>query len=712
MFNLRQFLRYFCFLLIASCLPLTLLSEVVKAQDDLVLPEVDIRGTVRREELQTTSAAILENKDVVDRVVYEPADLFRRVPGIKVGFFGEGGQGPQMVVRGFIGLRPQSDVGVYMDGIPLWDNGHSAGFIDTGMIMPIEIESIEVIKGPSSVYYGQHSAGASIPFQSIKGGNQTKLKIRYGSYNDATVTGLIARESEKFAQVYAFELYHGDGFRQNSEWNRKNFSGRWTYKVTDDLSLSLNLRAYQTEWNSAGFISYMRHPYNRYAAADDGTGNLNGGDRDRYDARLWANYYLNDESQLTFYIYGTDFRNRRFQMSEPLITVTNPVWIHTGSEQNNNHKSWGMGLSYNYKGLLFGRTTAATLGASYAYEREGPRKNYRIRWGTGRARYEVINNETFDISSPSFFGEISYQILDQLNIRIGARYDILQGDYLNELAANPQTTKSPRHKIFQPKAGILYSPFNWLQIYANFGRGYTNPGLNVNSAASFYSPNSFGLSIRDQFELGTRMSPFDWLDIEIALFRVNTDKDVTWDEILQTNLPIGETVRQGIEFSTTLRPIDNWNLNFNYTLNDAKRKVYLSTIGGHVYDFRDKWIEQVPKHMTFVELAYTPPQGFGGRVSFQWESHAYARDQPAFAIDGTPNPYGSRNKVKLQDTGSLDVQLFYRINDNYKISLDILNALDKFYWGGGTSDYATSTGDFTYTVRMPRTFYVSLDLDF
>jgi outer membrane receptor protein involved in Fe transport len=676
------------------------LDSQVFAQESDSLSEIDIRGTVRREELLTTSATILTNKDIVDRVYFNPNDMLNLVPGVRVGFYGEGGLAADVYIRGFTGGHSGGGVGMYLDGIPLHDNsGHDrGGYIDSNMIMPIEIESVEVIKGPASVYYGRNASGGSIPFQSIKRGNHTKLNIRYGSDNNQMITGLLGRDvNEKFSHIYAFEIYHTNGYRDHSDQDKTNFSARWTYTPTDKLSLSLNVRAYQQEWNSAGYISYRTRP--RYGAVDDGSGEWNGGDRKRYDARIWANYLIDKSSQLTWYIYGTDYDSHRAMRSDRTLNLNGTFSGGTGSWRYNKHRAWGTGLSYTYDGVLFGKEAQAAMGLSYSYEKDGPYQQWSgIPWGYGRniAFATSYTHRSNDVKNPAFFGEISYQILDQIKVRVGARYDTLHGTFINYVTKKQY--KSPIYTFFAPKFGILYTPIDNLQIYANYGRGYQIPQFNTTDASteSFYQHGEFGLTVQNQFEIGARAQPLDWLNLEFAYFLINTDKDTTYNAELDTNEAAGKTRRQGIELSFLMNPVDpplleHWHLSGFYTFTDAKYKKYED----QNYNYAGHRLTSVPKHMYRLELSYEPPTGFNGRVSYRGESNVPARDRPG--------DIRYENNIRY-----LDLQLGYKFNENYKLVFDVTNVLNEEF-NSTTTAYATSNAyDYTYSPRPPRQFYLGL----
>ncbi|MDR1607859.1 MAG: TonB-dependent receptor [Deltaproteobacteria bacterium] len=676
------------------------------AQDESLLNVIDIKGSIRREELQSTSATVLRNEDIVNKIYYQPLDMIKQSPGVFVTFYGESGVAPVFNIRGFSGGHhgvSGGDVNMFLDGIPMNDNGHTTGYLDTGMIMPMELESLEIIKGPSSVYYGQHAAGGSLAAQTIKGGNLTRLSLRYGSYNDINVSGLIARESEKLAQVYAFEGFHTDGFRDNSDWDKKNFSGRWTYKFTNDFSVMLNLRAYQSEWNSAGYISKIKSQNDR-DWVNDGSGQGNGGERERYDARLFANYFINDEQQLSFYVYGTTLDHVRYQITPDLW----PAPGGSGTKQANTHKSWGMGLTHSFKGELAGRATTTTLAITYMFEKEVPNKRYRLTWGQGRKLGALTRHITYNLSNPTILGEISYQILESLNVRLGARYDLLEGDYTDHLTG--QSSSSPKYKFFSPKAGLLFTPLDWLQIYANYGRGFSSPGLNPDANMGFYADNQFDLMVRDQYEVGTRMDITDWLSAELAFFKIFTKNDTTFDEDSQTTVPAGKTERQGLEASINVKPTTNdWYFKANYSLMDAKYKTYSSSSGGSSIKMDGRRMPNIPRHIANLELGYAPYIGLAGRLSFRYEGSNYFRDTPSQLISGAVNPIRPY-VAKVKDKTFLDLQLSYRFNDNYRILLDVNNVLNKKYVY--LSTYPTAPGDdYRFAPYQPITFYLTLEMN-
>lgn len=659
------------------------------------LETIEVRSSVRRDELQSTSATVLDNPDIVNRMYVTPLDIALRSPGVNIVQYGENGVAPQLMMRGFTGAHG-GGVAAALDGIPLQDSGHSDGYFDSGLIIPLEIESVEIIKGPASVYYGNYAQGGVLAFQSYKTGDFARLNMRYGSYNTVDSAGVLARQDNALSQVYAFQLYSSDGYRDHSDWKRQNFSGRWTYEFSEKFSASLNLRAYESDWNSAG---YTPSTWSKTAAITNGAGdgNANGGDRTRYDGRLWANYFLTDQSQLTFYLFGTDLDNTRYS-----VGVTSEGLFRSGSEQSNHRRAMGTGLAYNFKGTWNARQANVTVGADYLHENES-QDIWRLMEGRGRARGDQTTEYEFTLETISLFGEVDYQMLDPLKVRVGSRYDRFGGHMTtgdNNTAAGRgganQYYDADTLDAFSPKAGLLYTPLDELDLFVNYGRGFSLPPMSgvSSSGNSFFVQSDPDLTKMDQYEVGFRSRPLSWLAFGSTYYYIDTDKDWTYNYEDEAYESAGKTKRTGIENVVEITFLEDWKLHFDYTYQTAKYKNYQTATA--VMDGRR--LAWIPRHVTNIELSCEPETGLGGRARYHWEADSQLdEDAPG-------------NSHKGQDQGTLDLQLNYRFNQRYKVTLDVINLLDKDYYGYqyGKNDQ----GDpFFRSVQPPLTVYAGLDIN-
>jgi outer membrane receptor protein involved in Fe transport len=593
-------------------------------------------------------------------------------------------------IRGFQGGHT-GDIDFYIDGIPMHEGGHSDAYVDFGMIMPIEIESVEIIKGPASVYYGRNSAGGTVAYQTIKRGNFTRLLLRGGSYKSYDISGLIAREHGKFSQVYAFNGYRNGGWRDNDDLNRTAISGRWNYDPTDKLSLSLNLRAYRSDWNSAGNIAnYM----DRKSAVDDGSGNLGGGFRNRLDGRFWANYFLTDHSQLTYYFFATDLTAERKALNLPNNKFP-PFTAADGSSRYevNAREAYGTGLAYNYQGTLGGREASVTLGVDYLHEDED-RTIYQKTgvWGTGMSKDPASrqNDANYVLKTISAFGEINYRLHEMFKVRLGLRYDNWNGRFLTRIpiGARPAGTYHAKGMdAWSPKVGLLFTPIQQLEIFANYGKAYTLPSLG--SGAFFYNDKN-ELQSREQIELGLRAYPFEWMDIGSTFFWLTTTNDTTTDQNTGESIYAGDSLRTGLESWVKIRPLDGLTFSLDYTYQDIKYKKFTNS-SRVVLDGR-RMTGQNPRHITNLEVAYNKGEGFGGWIRYSWYADSMQTDLPT-------------QQVKNRDFGFLNMQLNYRVNEHLKINLDVVNVLNKSYERYDLNTIAT------YAPQNPRLIYLTFDIN-
>src|SRR5690606_26780083 len=86
--------------------------------------------------------------------------LFDQVPGMSIRKLGLAGVADNIVIRGFGGGGHGGDLGAVIDGIPLNEAmSHADGYVDFNVVVPLEVESLTVYKGPVSALYGNYNRG-------------------------------------------------------------------------------------------------------------------------------------------------------------------------------------------------------------------------------------------------------------------------------------------------------------------------------------------------------------------------------------------------------------------------------------------------------------------------------------------------------------------------------------------------------------------------
>ncbi|HEX2593140.1 MAG TPA: TonB-dependent receptor, partial [Rhizomicrobium sp.] len=128
-------------------------------------------------------------------------------------------------------------------------------------------------------------------------------------------------------------------------------------------------------------------------------------------------------------------------------------------------------------------------------------------------------------------------------------------------------------------AGVDWTPDENTLLYAKYGRGYKSGGFNIGIFTVLSFAPWTDKETVDSFEIGGKKTWNDWLVTNVAAFHYKYNNLQIPISIVQSsgglaqsttafyNVP--ESVSQGIELETTVSPIDNLAILFNYSYLDA-----------------------------------------------------------------------------------------------------------------------------------------------
>jgi iron complex outermembrane receptor protein len=164
----------------AACVPMGMgCGGSVWAQDvsDTVLEELTVTARKREENVQTTplSVSAFGERALQERNIQSAADVTGHVPNVQfdsVASESGGGAATQIAIRG-IGqtdyvLTVEPGVGIYLDGVYV---GKSIGsLLDT-----VDIERLEVLRGPQGTLFGKNTLGGAIQLVSRRPGTEPEF---------------------------------------------------------------------------------------------------------------------------------------------------------------------------------------------------------------------------------------------------------------------------------------------------------------------------------------------------------------------------------------------------------------------------------------------------------------------------------------------------------------------------------------------------------
>jgi iron complex outermembrane receptor protein len=644
------------------------------------LDKVIVRGEAVSKDLDATSATVLTNDEITNRVYVTPLDIVGFAPGISIKQYKQGGTASSFQMRGFSRCSHGSDVAIYMDGIPL---NEGDGYADTNVVNPEEIERVELIKGPVSALYGNFASAGVLHFYTKNKVDHQHVKMQAGAYNtyEGNYVGGLTSQDEKWDHVYSVQTYHTDGYQDNSNWDKLNAATRITHHLTDDLDVRFSLRGFNSDWDAPGWQNRQEYENDPEKSVNP----TNGGSKDRVSGKINLDYQLTGESKILFQIWSYDQNFKRYYAGreEDDDTVI-------GNLRDFDRFVWGSGASYNFIGDIRGKELRFTVGVDHMDE-DIERDRWELRSGHGR---NIDDEDQYidyhiDFESLGLYTEANYQVANPIRLIIGARYDHFSGELTDHLL-NDQKDSMNDVDVFSPKGGLQLNLLdNRLEFFCNYGRGFAIMSGFAEQAQ--YTQDEWDPQKRTQYELGMRTRPCNWFSGQLIGFRLETKDDFIKNAVTDEYENAGETTRQGIEASLDFYAFDFGYLHGDYSYIDAKYDKF--TEGGGVYDGNN--LQNVSDNIVNVELGYKAPEGLGGWIRYHYQSGADL--DPA-------------NTVKGESWDKMDANVFYRFGhkNKYMFALDIINLFDEkypateSYWSGSTN----------YSPGLPLSVYASFTVDY
>jgi len=222
-------------------------AKTVQQATELALEEVVITATKRATGMQDVPIAlsVMDGNTISEQGIGKLQELSTYIPNIHIG---EGGAGEQMFIRG-VGSGAnagfEQSVGSFVDGI-YFGRGQSArtSFLD--------LERVEILKGPQSTLFGKNTVAGAINITSARPSDEFESRIELstepksnGWQSSLILSGPL---SETTAARLVVKEGQNDGYMHNSvtgedERLEKDSAARIVldWQASEDLSLSLKV---------------------------------------------------------------------------------------------------------------------------------------------------------------------------------------------------------------------------------------------------------------------------------------------------------------------------------------------------------------------------------------------------------------------------------------------------------------------------------------
>lgn len=705
---------------------------VVLRSSNEFLDEVVVTSQKREQTVQKIPIAItsLNAKRLKETRTWDLKDITGLIPNYTYTKLGVGFQQIQSI-RGIQAFSDNPAVATYIDGVNSLD-------ISAGGLQLIDVERIEVLRGPQGTLYGRNALGGVVNIITKRPTNR-KEGFYEGSIGNFGLqrhgfgykTPLI--EDKLFFGIAA-QYQYSDGFLTNSTEGTVNPQpGQDGRQVGDESSTYGNL-----------FLKWLPN--------------------DRWDATLNLKAQL-DKSDASRYLLA---------VTNDSLALANPDKIFLSRVGEHERNLFNSSLAVNYKAGNFKITSVS------AYQRIGLRfddidftsnipnqvystyndgkvgvfnkpqevfseeirissnnRNERLNYTAGAFYFNQTNQiagsnarligvDSLNVSSTigknegiAFFGEINYSFAEKFTATAGLRYEYENRKSIdsnfNDVNGTidyslPRREVSGNYDALLPKFALSYAVDKNQNLYANYTKGFRaggiNPGILTEDA-----PKDFNPEYSDNFEMGYKTS---WFNNRL---QVNADVlYINWSNLQFINsfgnfvfatTNVGDARSSGIEMEAIAKPIKGLQLEANLGLLDTEYKNFilsrdnidpangeiiteLTTISGNQ-------LANAPEHTLFLAVQYGFPVFKNYDLTFRGELKNIGKQYTDIQNDLKVDPYNLINTLVTISNGK------------YTFSAWIRNLGDERYIEYGTGD--TSLGRSTI-ISEPRTFGATFNLRF
>lgn len=633
------------------------LPAAAAAQDATDDTSGDIIVTAQRQEQRLqdvpVSVTAFGAEQLRDNSIETVQDIAIRTPGLAVSAvdpintnFAMRGIGSAPGISQNAGGDPS--VVVFIDGV-------YAGRGGTPDLDALDLERVEVLRGPQGTLFGKNAIGGLVQFISRKPTDEESFFFE-GTYGNYDRVGVIARGNMALTdKVYlSAGLSHKqrDGFEYNettgNDVNDLNLTtGRVALRFVPTDTLDIILRADIARQDQKG---NPRH--NNCDTSFQGGIHCVGINP---DPRV-VNAYIDGEVKRTIQTYSaeanldlpfgtltslTALRKVKFNFVTPFFSnpVNPPAQIESTSfgEEDNSQFSQELRLSFDaWGGRLKGQTGV------YFLKENNDRVEGQIQDFPSPANSGIgIYPQSVNARSVAIFGQVDVEIVPSLTATVGARmtWERKSGRFagfkadsgpglpppLGSLAGYDVTGKKS-WKAFTPRFALNWKATDDVLLYASVARGYKSGGFQGLSGTAAGASTPYDPEFAWGYEVGAKT---DWLDrrlrLNVAAFRTDYS-DLQVSQLVPLCCVVVSNAAKarikGIEVEAVARPFEGFQIDGSYAYLDAKFTEY--TIPG--LNYTGNQLPRSPKNKFNIGGQFETPAGDLSaklRVDYSWVDDAF-----------------------------------------------------------------------------------------
>lgn len=624
------------------------------------------------------SLTVITQDLIKDQNMQSIADTIRYVPGVGIAQ-GEGNRDTPI----FRGNSSTSDM--YVDGI----RDDVQYFRDL-----YNIERVDVLKGPNAMIFGRGGSGGLInrATKQADWSNAREMNVQFGSFDKYRLTGDFGQAiNDSFAVRLTSMWENSRSYRDGFEAGRWGVNPTVSWRPSDQTKLTLGYEHYEDDRVAdRGISSFRGRPVKTDASTffGDPDRSPTGATVDSFNAVLDHDFGggVSVRNRTRYAIYDKFYQNI-FPGAVNAAGTQVAISAYNANTQRENF--------FNQTDLTFALDTGPFKHKFLTGAEFGRQETDNFR-NTGYFTDVGINTTSVNVSlaNPIYKGNVAFRqsatdannhgvttiaagyVQDQIELTrhwqaiLGLRYDRFEVDFRNN--RNGQNFAS-NDDLVSPRGGLVYKPFDdSFSLYANYSIAYVpRAGEQLGSLSltnQALKPEEFR-----NYELGAKWDITPDLSTTLAFFQLDRLNALATDpgNSAISFLVDGQRTR-GIELGLSGNMTDAWKVIGGYAYQNAEitKSLSASALAGAT-------LAQVPEHTFSLWNRYDITQQWGVGLGSVYRSKMYA------ATDNT---------VTLPGFLRFDAAVYYKVNKNIQLQVNIENLLDKEYYASANSNNNITPG--------------------
>lgn len=561
---------------------------------------VTVNAQKQSENMQKVPIAmsVFNEFDIEDKGIKSISDIGSYVPNLMIFDIGNSTSTPPSI-RGLFAeaLTLESTLGVYVDGVPITMGvGINESLID--------IERVEVLRGPQGSLYGKNTESGVINIITKQPSNETRANTFLSIGEDklfevgANVSGAIIKD--KLYLGIGAKHYQKDGFVKHINGkivdDREHDYARVQLRITPTDNLEISLIKSITKYNDGATHMGSSFFANRVVSSD-----LQGEDNSKDDKNaLKINYTFNENLKFQSISTYRQFDNKIKQDFD--FTNLDKMKLHSFTNGKYSKYSQEFRLNYEYEKLKL-------VTGIYFDKNKNKFDDFMDSFMPYFLKQELSGK------SLGLFSHLDYAITDKLGLILGLRYDN-ETKKLKEAQKGIDLKNS--YSEVSPKFSLKYNILPNFMTYFTVAKGYRAGGFNPYARAGY--PKTYDKESLYSYDFGFKSSFFNdtfiinsniyYMDIKDMQVTANIkSKNSSFNETYTSNAASAESY--GLEMDMFGKITNEFSLFATAGLNRTKFKEFKDELG----DYSGKYNRFSPKYNYSLGVNYTNSNGVYAQTS-------------------------------------------------------------------------------------------------